>query len=469
MFAPQPQPEFPCEYPCSVTEPRGVTRLALVGRRVKYRAGQLAVMRPRSAIQVVRADHGPDVVDDHDLGVHIHGRARVVFDVVDRESVTAGRSAHLDRLLTSHQTRPARCALLVRVARDDGDHVQVGIAAQRRGQQLRDERRPEVLVLDVDQPASTSKGLSVGVGDAAFAERSERVPAQAGWIRPQHLHRVRARRLRLGCRLGQVAADELAGVICPVDQHPYRAGQIQDSAAVPPFAEGVFEVGDSRPPHRGLHVVPRWVLAVATGEIHGLPVAGVPCVVVARAAEIDPAEEGDVEMGTTGVAHDRELLVVRTGPPGTRIQQHLTARVGQLPRQLRVLALALVEPARLRAPDQAEDEYALLGDLGENVADRRPRSGKKFVDVAPEVGEIDLVVRLRAAQHVMEAGEVVRAVDKWLDQIARRPATDVRCRVATLGVAEEPGADTGIVLARHGGQCGLIAAARPGYEGSGHA
>ena len=188
---------------------------------------------------------------------------------------------------------------------------------------------------------------------------------------------------------------------------------------------------------------------------------------MAAAAEIDPAEEGDVRLRTAGMAHHDELLMVRPGPSRTRVQQHLASGLGQLARQLGVLALALVEPAGLRSPDQPEDEDTPSCDVGEHVADRGSGPGEQLLGVAPEVSEVDLVVRPRAAQDFVQAGEVFRTVDQWLDQVPRRPASDVRRRVTALAVAEEPDADTGLVLVWHGGQSGPIAVARPGPEGSG--
>ena len=98
--------------------------------------------------------------------------------------------------------------------------MQVRVGPQRVGEQVGDERRPEVLVLDVDQAARPREDFAVGVGDAAFAERGEGVPAQPGRVGAQDLDGVGARARRVGQLGGQVAADEFAGVIGPVDQHP---------------------------------------------------------------------------------------------------------------------------------------------------------------------------------------------------------------------------------------------------------
>jgi len=105
---------------------------------------------------------------------------------------------------------------------------------------------------------------------------------------------------------------------------------------------------------------------------------------------------------------------MRTGPAGTRVEQHLATGVGHRAREFGVRALALIEPVWLRAPDQPEDRDAAAGEFDQDVTDRRARASKKLVGVAPEVGEIDLVVRSRAAQLLVQTAEIVRAVDERL-------------------------------------------------------
>ena len=55
-------------------------------------------MRPGPAIEVVAADARPDIVDDTHLGVHVHRRALVVFDIEHMHSLRARLAARLDRL-----------------------------------------------------------------------------------------------------------------------------------------------------------------------------------------------------------------------------------------------------------------------------------------------------------------------------------------------------------------------------------
>ena len=93
MLAPQSQAKLAGEDTRLIAHPRGIPRFAIVHALVKDGAGHLAVMRPRAPVEIVRTDHGPYVVYDNDLGMHIHRRAGVVFDVVDSEAVSGGGPA----------------------------------------------------------------------------------------------------------------------------------------------------------------------------------------------------------------------------------------------------------------------------------------------------------------------------------------------------------------------------------------
>ena len=78
-----------------------------------------------------------------------------------------------------------------------------------------------------------------------------------------------------------------------------------------------------------------------------LRVAGVVLVVAAAVAQVDPAEERDVELGTAGMAQHEELLVVRAVGPDPHVQQALPA--GRLDRPRRDGVLLGRELQRRRA------------------------------------------------------------------------------------------------------------------------
>ena len=95
VLAPQPQPGVAGEHPGPVAEAAGVARLALVAvaRRSRRSDSSESFVHERQ-VEVVAADHHPDVVDDADLGVHVDRPARRRLEVEDRHPVAAGRAQH---------------------------------------------------------------------------------------------------------------------------------------------------------------------------------------------------------------------------------------------------------------------------------------------------------------------------------------------------------------------------------------
>src|SRR5437773_1564296 len=82
------------------------------------------------------------------------------------------------------------------MAGDDDDQPKVRSAAERALVEQGDLLRPEVLVLDVDQGASTAEHLPVDTGDASLAVGGERVGGSFGGIGAKDLDRVSAGRRR---------------------------------------------------------------------------------------------------------------------------------------------------------------------------------------------------------------------------------------------------------------------------------
>ena len=66
-------------------------------------------------------------------------------------------------------------------------------------------------------------------------------------------------------------------------------------------------------------------------------------VVIAAVTQVDPADERDVARGITGTADHDQLLVVAASPPGPRIEQHLPAVLVDLPDELGVGLLGLLQ------------------------------------------------------------------------------------------------------------------------------
>lgn len=155
----------------------------------------------------------------------------------------------------------------------------------------------------------------------------------------------------------------------------------------------MLDVADGGATDRGLNVMPGWTWSVHLREVHRLRVSAVVVVIVAAQAEIDPTDEGHVVCGLVRVPDDDELLVVRPGASGARVEQHLPAGVGYRSDQFGVRALALVEPVGLRTPDQAEHLGSLGGESGEDGPDSGAGTGQSLFGVAPEIHEVDVILR----------------------------------------------------------------------------
>jgi hypothetical protein len=217
-----------------------------------------------------------------------------------------------------------------------------------------------------------------------------------------------------------------------------RAGQVEDAAAVPAFPEGVLEVVHGRPAHLGLDVVPGRAGAVDPGELHHLRVAGMRGVVVAAVAEVDAAHERDVTGRASGVAQHDQFLVVTAAAPGPGIEQDLAAVVVDLPDELGVGRLGLVQCLGLRAPQKPEDPDPAARGAAQHLADLGPRAVEALVQVAAEIQEVDLVARLGGLELSAQPGEVTVPVHQRLDQVAGGERPEVGSQVGPVALGQEP-------------------------------
>ncbi len=184
----------------AVAEARRVQGCPIVALLVDDGRGQLRIMGPGAAIEVVRSHRGPHVVDDADLRVHVHRYAPVVFDVEYQYAITAGRTDDPERRRVPQQRRRnGQVAVVVEVLGNHHHQPQVRLAPQSRSEHASDVDRPQILILDVDELGGPVEGFGVRAGRAALAFRGERVGGASAGIGAQQLHRARALLLR-GCR-----------------------------------------------------------------------------------------------------------------------------------------------------------------------------------------------------------------------------------------------------------------------------
>src|SRR5665213_2094240 len=126
MFRPERKAQRASELAASVTKSTRVKRDPFIEFAINHGAREFRVMRPRTAIQIVRSDGRPHVVNNTDLGVDVYGVARFVLDVVDPDSVAASFSQDSESSrLGQSARRPRQFTVLIGVARNDADDLQL--------------------------------------------------------------------------------------------------------------------------------------------------------------------------------------------------------------------------------------------------------------------------------------------------------------------------------------------------------
>ena len=261
-----------------------------------------------------------------------------------------------------------------------------------------DLRRPEELVLDVDEPLSAADRAAVRLEHGEVAARQVPV-VDALRDRAHELHVVRA---------GGVLHD--------------GCGKLLAGRAVPAQAEVLGDVGDDRTLQARREVVPADPAA-------RLVLGAVPRVAAVE-GQVDAADEADA------VVDDDRLLVVAVPEAHAAVEGALDLRAAAEP----VDHLADVSPRRAEdAHGRAiPDEHAHrdpLRDLGEEVPDGHGILVPRQRELRGEepAGYVD--VRLRRGDLLGREREELRAVDEHLDRrfpcaaaYRRRPSRRLGCR-----------------------------------------
>ena len=219
-------------------------------------------------VEVHRADREPAVVHDADLGVHVHVVARLLGLDGQGEQPTPG-------VLVAEAAELAERRVLACVGvvgqHDDDPEVVARRPPQLRREDVDDLRRPQELVLQVDEPLRRAEGVQVGAERPEVAVGGEAVDALGD--RPDQPGRDRAHRLRHRGRRQ------------PLPRH-----------LAPALPKMRHDVGHHRPrrAHRG--VVP--AVGVAGRVTRRVPAVG------AQRGQVKAADERDL------VVDDQQLLVV---------------------------------------------------------------------------------------------------------------------------------------------------------------
>src|SRR5450759_3808188 len=305
MLSPQQKSEVTCICARAVTQARRVDRFPRIAYLVHHGACDLGVMAPRSAVEVVRPDRRPDVVDHADLGVHVNRNSKQVLDVEDRYAVPARLEESLNGLFPSDLVRRERhCASLVKIPGDHCNQVQLRVGSQSIDEWSHHVSRPEVLIFDVYEPAGATERFQVSARDAALAVRGKWITPRTAAVRAQHLDRLGSPRGRVRCDRWQSARLAVRPAKHVME---YPDGVATERASVrPPLAEREVQVSDSRSLDRHLDVMPWWGRSVQRRHRLALRVAEMPSIVAAAVTEVDPADKGDVGRSPCPMADDDE-------------------------------------------------------------------------------------------------------------------------------------------------------------------
>ena len=214
-----------------------------------------------------------------------------------------------------------------------------------------------------------------------------------------------------------------------------RISVVERRGIVPAFTEGVRHVADRGPPDLELNVVPGRSMAVLGVDVDCLRVALVPGVVVSAVTEVDPTDEGDVVVGCWSTTDHHKLLVMASTAPDALVEEELATRVVDLSYELDVLLLAEVRLPRVRPPQETTYVDAAPREVGEHVTHSGIRTSQTLIRVSLPIGEVHPVVPAEGAENLVEAGEVLGAVDQHFDAVALRPGSAVSSPSVELGGA----------------------------------
>ena len=132
--------------------------------------------------------------------------------------------------------------------------------------------------------------------------------------------------------------------------------------------------------------------------------------------------------------HDHDdLLVVAATAPDAMVEQHLAAGLVDDPREGQVLPLAEVHRLRVRAPEQPAYVDAPTGQLRRSP--RRPRCRDRELSSGSPCQSVKYTQSpdSAVAQHLVQAGEVLRPVDQDRAVVALGPAVSSPVTTVDLG------------------------------------
>jgi hypothetical protein len=135
-------------------------------------------------------------------------------------------------------------------------------------------------------------------------------------------------------------------------------------------------------------------------------------IISATMAEVDSPDERDVTLKRSGMADEHHLLVVRSAPAHSLIEQNFAARLGHLNGEASIFFRTEREPVAVRAPEQTANVDTSSTRVGQERRDRCSVTGHAFVPVSSPISKANFVVRFEARDDLSQTGEVRDPIDK---------------------------------------------------------
>jgi hypothetical protein len=161
-----------------------------------------------------------------------------------------------------------------------------------------------------------------------------------------------------------------------------------------------------------LDVVPGRTAAITRVQLDDLVVSVVADVISPTMAEVDSPDERNVTLEKGGMADEDQLLVVRSAPAHSLIEQNFAARLGYLNGEASIFFRTEGEAVAVRTPEQPADVDTSSTRVGQEGGDRCPVTGHAFVPVSSPIGKANFVVRFEARDDLSQTGEVRDPIDK---------------------------------------------------------
>jgi hypothetical protein len=137
--------------------------------------------------------------------------------------------------------------------------------------------------------------------------------------------------------------------------------------------------------------------------------------------EVDSPDERNVTLKKRGMAHEHQLLVVRSAPAHSLVEQNFASRLGNFNCEASIFFRTKRKAIAVRTPEQSSNVDAQSTSGGQERCNRCSVNGYPFVSVSAPIGKANLVVRLKTQDGLRQTGEIRDPIDKTCHAVAFGP------------------------------------------------